>query len=282
MVTVTRTQHGPFERLVMTAPEAPRPAEVSAWRIGDMLVDTGSARAGAALVEALRDAPPRVIVCTHQHEDHVGGVAALRRAFGNIPVHVPRMHAGMLPTFDRVPHYRERHWGAPEAIPDAEPYDPGATFDAGPVTLETIATPGHTPGHCAIALRTESAVFACTGDLYVSARPLIAWFESAADDAVRSCRALASLGALAMLPAHGRARDDGAAALTEMADFVEREAARVEEAAARLGTRDPRVVAEVLWPVPSDFEAVSGGEFSHANFARSVLSPVRALPAFPA
>src|SRR6185312_6363138 len=112
-------------------------------------------------------------------------------------------------------------WGHPEAFDDAIPYDPGATFDAGGVTLEAIATPGHTPGHCAIVAKVGGDVLACTGDLYVTASPLVAWFESAADDAVRSCRALAAHGgALRMLPAHGRARDDGAAALTTMADNV--------------------------------------------------------------
>src|SRR6185312_8168305 len=112
----TRTRHGPFERIVLRAALPSGPAVVSAWRVGDVLVDTGSSLVAEALVGALRADPPRRIVCTHQHEDHVGGVAAIRRAFGAIPVHAPRPHLPVIARTSRVPAYRAAVWGHPEAF----------------------------------------------------------------------------------------------------------------------------------------------------------------------
>src|SRR4051812_30465375 len=94
-IDVTRERCGPFDRIVLTAPvQVPGEtflgtAEVSVYAIGDLLIDAGPSRAVAALVHALGMRPRRILL-THQHEDHAGGVAGLRRAFGDIAVFAPR------------------------------------------------------------------------------------------------------------------------------------------------------------------------------------------------
>jgi glyoxylase-like metal-dependent hydrolase (beta-lactamase superfamily II) len=277
-ITIARTRHGPLERIVLTAPGPRHPAAVSVYRLGDLLVDAGGTRFAAALVDALRTAPPRRVVCTHQHEDHVGGVGALRRAFGAIPVHVPRAHLELLRTADGLPRYRAVAWGRPEPITDALPYDPGDRFEVGVTALEARSTPGHTPGHMALVARDARETFAITGDLYTS-RSADGWYESAADDQIRSCRALAAIDALRMLPAHGRVRDDGAAALATLADWVERQAEAILATSARLGTRDCAAVAGALYGPEGDAATRTGGQVSRTSFVRSVLDPVRRLPA---
>ena len=279
-IAVTRTRHGPFERIVLAATEG-RKSQLSVYRVGDLLVDTGGTRVSEALVEALRDDPPRRIVCTHQHEDHAGGAMALRRAFGDLPVEVPAAHVELLRAFDRVPEYRATAWGHPEPIPDARGYHGGARFPAGGATLEAVETPGHTPGHMALVATLGGESWALTGDLYVTDRPLTAWYESAADDMVRSLRLLAARPGLRALPTHGAALEDGGAAFVAVADLVEREADRVRAAAARLGTVEPAVLARELYGPEGPFAERSGGEFSTAAFVRSVLAPVRSLPAAP-
>jgi glyoxylase-like metal-dependent hydrolase (beta-lactamase superfamily II) len=277
-IVVTRSRHGPFERIVLAATEPPR-SQLSVYRVGDLLVDTGGTRVAEPLAEALRADPPRRILCTHQHEDHAGGIQALRRAFGALPAHLPALHAPMLRDFARVPGYRALAWGDPEPVADALSYEGGARFEAGGVTLEAVPTPGHTPGHMALVAAVGGLRYALTGDLYVTDRPLTAWYESAADDMVRSCRALAALPGLCMLPTHGAVRPDGEVALAAVADLVDREADRVRAAADRLGTVEPAAIAIALYGPEGSFAQRSGGEFSLAGFVRSVLAPVRSLPA---
>jgi len=101
-VIVERSLHGPFERIVLTLRSQPA-SQLSVHRCGDTLFDAGSPRSAHALVEALRHEPPKRLVCTHQHEDHVGGVHALRAAFGHLPLYVPAPHVALLKTFDSVP-----------------------------------------------------------------------------------------------------------------------------------------------------------------------------------
>lgn len=255
------------------------PAAQSVYRIGDTLIDTGGTRVTRALVDELRSDPPRRVLCTHQHEDHVGGVGALRRAFGHIPVHVARSYVSMLKIFDYVPPYRAAFWGTPEPITDAIAFDPGDSFEAGGVTLETLETPGHTPFHITFVARVGDETFALTGDLYTAASPLMAFHESAAEDTVNSCRAVADAGPnLRMLPTHGKVRDNGSEMLNRLATLMEDKSSEVLRVSAELDTRDYRVLADRIFG-SSDARANTEGEFSYANFVRSVLDPVRSLPA---
>jgi glyoxylase-like metal-dependent hydrolase (beta-lactamase superfamily II) len=250
------------------------------YRIGDLLVDSGAARGGDDVAALLAADPPRRIVLTHHHEDHAGGAAALRRRWGAVPVHAPAALITSVRAPEPMSPYRVEAWGAPEPIPGAVALHAGEVLEAGGVALEAVATPGHTPGHLAFVAEVDGERHALTGDLFIGRWPLAAWYESSAEDLIRSWRALAARP-FRMLPTHGEVRDDGQRVLTEVADLVERTAEEVLATAVRLGTRDPSLVAqEVLGPEKSH-AVVSRGEHSFAAFARSVLDPVRSLPASP-
>lgn len=281
VVDIKRTQHGPFERIMLTAPEIFRPAAQSVYRIGDTLIDSGGSRVAHALVEALRDTPPRRVICTHQHEDHVGGVGALRRAFGHVPVLIARGYLPLVSSIDRISEYRARYWGHPELITDGIGFDPGEIFEAQGIALEAFETPGHTPFHISFIARVANETFALTGDLYTAASPLMAWYESAADDTARSCRMVANAGPnLRMLPTHGKTRDNGSETLNALAALMDQKSAEVIAASERLGTRDFTAIAQAVF---GDSDRQSRGntekEFTYENFVRSVLDPVRTLPA---
>ena len=209
-------------------------------------------------------------------------MAALRAAFGHIPVHAPRPHLPLLASLGPVPPYRDSFWGSATPIDDAIAYDEGDLFEAGDVQVEAVPTPGHTPGHMALVASVAEGVFALTGDLYIGARPVNGWYESAADDLVASCRRLAAHGdALRMLPTHGRVRDAGARRLSGLADFIAERADRVRAAVDELGTRDLWTIAEHCFGPDDGHALLSRGEFSRACFVRSVVDPVRTLPASP-
>lgn len=275
-----RTTHGPITRLSFAPTAPPRDAQVSVYLVGDALVDTGSTRVSRAVLAALRDRPPRRIVLTHQHEDHVGNVRLLLDALGPMPVLAPRELIDVIVATRRVPPYRAAFFGHPHPIERAElsPYDDGDELDCGGVTLTAQATPGHTPGHMALVVREGGLARVMTGDLFTP-RPLEVFFEAAIDDAMRSYRAVAALAPdVRLLPTHGRARDDGRAALLRGADELEALAARVHAEVARSGDRDPVRVSERLFG-DDPMRAISGGEIGHAVFVRAVLEPVRRLPA---
>ena len=283
-IEVARTSYGPFERLEMWVPTPSGPSHLSTYRVGDALIDGGGSMAAPALIDMLRNDPPRRILCTHQHEDHVGGIEAVRQALGPLPVHIERRYIPHVEGFDRIPHFRAIYFGHPRPVKDAIGFEVGSArfeleHEGKAVTLETVETPGHTPYHVTYLAHWEGRVYALTGDLYTQREPNPAWHETSVPCLVRSCRRLAEYGdALFMLPTHGKVRPDGAAVLSELADWAEREAEKVHAAAARVGSDDHTEIGrEAFGDGDAQLRVVTEGQYCHANFVRSVLDPVLEL-----
>lgn len=285
-VQVAVSQHGPFERIALQIQTPTGISDLSAHRIGDTLVDAAGTLTVPGLVAALQSRPPERILCTHQHEDHMGGVEALREAFGHMPVHIERRYVPLVRDFDTIPEFRAQYFGHPRPVPDALGFDVGeASFDVntpqGTVTLQTLETPGHTPYHVTYVARVAGRVYALTGDLYTKREPIPGWLESSIPCLIRSCRQLAEYGdALYMLPTHGKPRPDGARKLLELADWAERQAEAVHAARERVGSDDYQAIGrEAFGDGDAVYRAHSEGQYSFANFVRSVLDPVLELPA---
>ena len=272
----------PFERFFLWTDQAEGQVAMatSAYRVGDLLIDSGSFLTAEVLVEALADRPPKRILLTHQHEDHVGGVQKLRRRYDNIEVFAPQLHIPILACVETVAPYRADYWGQPEPIDDLLPYSAGDTFESDGFALTAVSTPGHTPGHLALHAEREGQHWAFTGDLLVQPKPTAAFFEAAADDWIDSCRRLARIDpSLVVLPTHGSVRKDGAAALKSVADWVELQSERIRQAHASGSFNSFKDLAQFLYGPEDPNATLSRGEFSAACFVHSVLEPVRALPA---
>ena len=117
---------------------------------------------GDRLVEILRKSGATLegVWLTHAHFDHVGGIAALRRAFGRVPIH---LHALDRPLYEATPAIAKLY-----GIFDFEaPPEPDRTIEEGSVLAVggsrfTVAhVPGHAPGH--VMFVGDDVVFA--GDL---------------------------------------------------------------------------------------------------------------------
>ena len=105
---------------------------------GVAVIDAPEAGPIVAALEA-RGWVPGVIMITHHHHDHVGGVAALKDRYGCM-VMGPQAEQDKLPPLDM-------------ALPD------GMTGGTAEGAMQVIAVPGHTLGHVAYHYPQGGAVF---------------------------------------------------------------------------------------------------------------------------
>jgi glyoxylase-like metal-dependent hydrolase (beta-lactamase superfamily II) len=97
------------------------------------------------------DADVKLILLTHGHADHTGGVSELRKEF-NCNVYINEKDSEMINK--NVPIYGKSHENGDKFISD------GDTVKFGEITIKCLETPGHTPG--GVCYLTDKAVF--TGD----------------------------------------------------------------------------------------------------------------------
>ena len=118
---------------------------------GHILID-GASRGGGPLVEANVEAlgfdieDVAFLLHTHEHFDHVGGLAYLQRVSGAeviaSPQAAPVLRSGELAANDPQAGMHDPF----EALPVGQIIEGGETVRVGQNTLTAIATPGHTPG----------------------------------------------------------------------------------------------------------------------------------------
>ena len=110
-----------------------------------LLVDAGiSCRRITAALAGLGLSPEALsgILITHEHTDHISGLATLTKKF-HLPVYTATGTARQLAC--RIPAIED----------DLRPVSPGACFDLGPFTVETFPTSHDAPGSCGYRFDTE-------------------------------------------------------------------------------------------------------------------------------
>ena len=204
---------------------------------GNVIVDTSTGASVAAHRRALRaisTAPTRVIVLTHAHGDHTGGVASWREA--GTEIIVQREHDDFVQYLERLqPFMAQRNaaqFGIPIAPPAAAPaFTPTIRFDerhpltVGDVAFELIHTPGETPDHLTVWIPAFRTAF--IGDNFYDSFPNLYTLRGTkprwALEYVESLNRVMALDPDLVLPSHGmpiRGRDEIRKRLTQYRDAI--------------------------------------------------------------
>ncbi len=111
-------------------------------------------------IDGLGIAQLEAILLTHTHFDHVGAVAPVAKATG-APVYCPQLETRVLANImDYVPW---PGFGPFESYEADHTVSGGETLELAGLTIQTIFTPGHSPGHVTYAIPDQKALF--SGDV---------------------------------------------------------------------------------------------------------------------
>jgi len=245
--------------------------EVTAYLVGDILVDTGFTYMRDPLLAALEDREINLICCSHNHEDHTGNCAAIAAAH-ECPVLLRHAHALWDEGVRKLAPYRRIWWGAVDPFDVQEMPE---VVESGGRKFEVVPAPGHAQTQVALYEQATGDVF--TGDLLISpgAAAVLTWGDPWQE--VASLRRVVALRPRRMLTGHGLIAEDPASVLELKAERIE-EAARQSVELMSEGHQPREVVARVF-PRGSlrdrFFERLTSREFSRLNF---VLAAVRHAP----
>lgn len=192
---------------------------------GLTVIDTalpGSARAIQRAASGF-GMPIRRIVLTHAHGDHVGSADALVAALGDVELLISSRDARLLKK-DRTMDPGEPDDKLRGSYPGIDS-EPTRTFEPGERvgSLEVVASPGHTPGHVALADDRDGTIycgdtFSTLGGVATSARPnplfplpaLATWHRPTV---IESAQALRDREPRRLAPGHGAVVTDPGAAM---------------------------------------------------------------------
>jgi hydroxyacylglutathione hydrolase len=100
------------------------------------------------------------ILLTHCHFDHIGAVSPVATITG-APVYCPKLETPVLA--DIMAFVPFSGFGPFESYEADETVEGGEALELAGLTLDVIATPGHSPGHVTYSVRDDEAIF--SGDV---------------------------------------------------------------------------------------------------------------------
>ena len=155
------------------------------------VIDPGEEAARVAAAVKASGCTPCAILLTHGHYDHTGAVAALHEQWPDIPVYLSRLdQAG------DNPYLRELF----PPVAGAADYGEGDTIAVGTLTVEVLATPGHSEG--SVTLRCGDVLF-CGDTLFAGSCGRTDFPGGSMKKILSSLRRLGRLeGDLAVYPGH--------------------------------------------------------------------------------
>ncbi len=236
---------------------------VSAFLLGDTLVDSGCPATALELARWSEGRGIRRIVHTHHHEDHSGGALELVRRLG-VEVFAPPRTVPILADFYRLPGYRRLVWGQPRGVRSTPYLD---DVEIGEYRFRAVPTPGHAWDHCCLFQPEHRWIF--SGDLYIHPRPTHLRRSEDAGVILTSLRRILDLEPRLMICSHAGFVENACEYLEQRIrswELLRREASSL--AARGVGTRG---ISRRLLGAEQTMTLLSGGDFSKTNLIRSLL-----------
>lgn len=187
-----------------------------------------------SLVEALeaRGLPVQRVLLTHHHDDHVAGLQALCAAFPGARVAAHPRTASLLGV--------EVH----EQLVDDE------QIDCGGLQARVVHTPGHAPGHLALALAGDVVV---AGDMVAGTGTIaLAPEDGTLQEYLTSLQRLLDLSPGALVPSHGPVLHQPQAVLSMYIAHRHQRSAQLRQTLDHRGGATPQELVEELYAPRDD------------------------------
>lgn len=256
---IERTQHDDVTALRLSWWRS-RSANFSVYvyMVRGALVDSGFAGASTDIAALVRDARPRGVFVTHQHEDHSGNIEMLA-ALG-VPIGVSADTERIVRAPYPIGLYRRWVWrGLPTLRSRIDPFSDD--------TLSLEHAPGHSADHHIVWDHTTNTLFA--GDLFLGVKVRVAHSDEDPRAQVASIRALLARKPSRVFCMHRGLIPNGADALAAKANWMDEIMGRIELLHTQGRSLD-EIRIEVLGPLTRT-HYVSRGEYSPENIVRTVI-----------
>jgi glyoxylase-like metal-dependent hydrolase (beta-lactamase superfamily II) len=258
-------QHGPVVAIRMARSFLGRPLYwTAAYWIDGLLIDSGPPCTAKALLRMLEKLRVESVVVTHSHEDHVGGLAALRRRYPDVPIYASAYALDAIedPTRLHLQLYRRVVWGVPEGVSGVLPVENVAhTLRTRDFTLRVVETPGHSRDHISLFEPDQRWLFC--GDAFIGGQDRSWAREYDLFGVISSLRMLANLRPEKLFPGSGTVRKSPQPEIHEKIGSLLRLTREVERLDASGMNVEEMVGA--LFDGESSFRFWTGGHFSATN-----------------
>jgi glyoxylase-like metal-dependent hydrolase (beta-lactamase superfamily II) len=262
-------QHGSVTVIRMARALLGRPLYwTAAYWLDGLLIDAGPRCTAGELVRVLDKVPVQQIALTHGHEDHIGGLAALRKRFPDARIYASRPTLPLIenPELLGMQRYRQVIWGKPPPFAGAHSLDEVEDVIRTPqFTLRAVETPGHSRDHVSYFEPAFRWLFC--GDAFIGGRD-VAWtpeFDMFA--IVSSLRTLATLRPERLFPGSGTVRRTPLPDLLGKITDLLQLAAKIDKLEA--AGRSPAEMVEMLFGGEPAIRWWTFGHFSAANLVEA-------------